>query len=78
MNAHFRNKTYKCQYCPKAFYENSSLSGHIEIMHERDTEKYSCDYCDFKTYSGDIMNNHKRIHFKYNLSQKSHGRHAPP
>ena len=59
MNTHFRHKTYKCQFCPQAYYETSSLAGHVEFMHERDAEKYSCDHCDFKTYSNKIMYNHK-------------------
>ena len=57
MNTHFRHKTFKCQFCPQAFYAAPHLSGHMEI-HERDTDKYSCDNCDFKTYSGRIMLNH--------------------
>ena len=60
MNTHFRNKTYKCQFCPQAFYESNHLSRHMEL-HEQDTEKYSCHNCDFKTYSYNSMNHHKRI-----------------
>ena len=64
MNTHFRNKTYKCQFCPQAFYTFTAVSKHIETMHERTTDKYSCENCDFKTYSRDIMDHHKRTHFE--------------
>ena len=60
MNTHFRNKTYKCQFCPKAFYDVSAVSKHIDFVHDRDTEKYSCTNCDFKTHSKDYLNIHKR------------------
>ena len=64
MNTHFRNRRFKCQFCPQAFYDCTRLSDHIDIMHERDTEKYGCENCAFKTYSQKTLNYHKRMNCK--------------
>ena len=64
MNTHFRIKTQKCQLCPRAFYTATALTKHLETMHERSTDKYSCENCDFKTYSADLFYYHKRINCK--------------
>ena len=51
MNTHFKIKSHKCSKCTEKFYRGIDLQTHIESLHEKDLDKYSCDVCDFKTYS---------------------------
>jgi hypothetical protein len=68
MNNHFRHKPYKCEKCSDLeikFYTRNNLERHIEAVHEKDIEKYSCDICDYKTYSDQNLHTHRKTkHFK--------------
>ena len=59
MNTHFRHAPFKCTQCTHKFYQSNVLAEHVELIHERDIEKYSCEICYFKTYSHRIMHRHK-------------------
>ena len=60
MNNHFRIKPHECKKCGEKFYKRTNLDKHHESLHEKDFEKYSCDLCEFKTYSNNMLHNHKK------------------
>ena len=60
MNKHFRKKLFECSQCPDRFYKANSLNQHMEAIHEKDLEKYTCEICQFKTYAKANLNNHKK------------------
>jgi hypothetical protein len=59
-NTHFHYRTDKCSHCDELFYTPWARDKHEEIMHERDSKKFSCDDCAYTTHSTTSLNYHLR------------------
>ena len=60
LTQHLGFPEFECTFCDKRFFRKEHLESHLEIKHEKISEKYSCEICPYKTYSRAYLSIHTR------------------